>query len=103
MKATDLALFFDNMRRQDITFDVNKLNGTTFKDFFGADGDRTANVEREGVFLTVYVEKDSMCEDFFKESMEEYLKHCVAWLYNSPYNKGNNELMYIIEIEDEQK
>lgn len=102
MKATDLALFFDNMRRQDITFDVNKLNGTTFKDFFGADGDRTANVEREGVFLTVYVVKDSMCEDFFKESMEEYLKYCVAWLYNSPYNKGNNELMYIIEIEDEQ-
>lgn len=102
MKATDLAIFFDNMRRQDITYDVNSLNGISFKDFFGADGDRDADVEREGVFMTVYVAKDSLCEEIFKDSMKEYLKHCVAWLYNSPYS-NNNELMYIIKIEDEQK
>lgn len=96
MKATDLALFLDNMRRQDIAFDVNALNGISFKDFFGAYGDRAATVKREGVFITVYVTKNFLCEDIFKDSMNEYLKNCETWLY-----KSTVELMYIIKIEDE--
>ena len=101
MKATNLALFFDELRRQDITFDVNNLQGSTFKDFFGAEGDTTADVERKGVFLAVYVKNNSLCEDFFKKAKEEYLQHCIEWPYKSPY-EYEDELMYIIEINDEQ-
>lgn len=101
MKVTSLALFFDELRRQDITFDVNNLQGSTFKDFFGAYGDTTADVERNGVFLAVYVQKNSLCEDLFNKYKEEYLQHCTEWLYKSPY-ENEDELMYIIEIIDEK-
>lgn len=38
MKATKLAHFFDCMRRSEICYNVNDLDGVNFKDYFGAKG-----------------------------------------------------------------
>ncbi len=101
MKATKLAHFFDMMSRQMITYDVNDLDGLSFKDFFGAKGVED-DLKRRGTFLTVYVSSNSTSEDFFLESAKENLNHPAIYKYPSPYTENENELMYIIRITNDE-
>lgn len=101
MKATKLAHFFDCMRRQMISFDVNDVNGLSFEDFFGAKGDG-AEQEREGTYLTAYVTDNSVAQDFFLESAKENMGSPTIHKYPSPYTDNENELMYIIKITNDE-
>ena len=101
MKATKLAHFFDCMNRQMIVFDVNDLDGLSFKDFFGAKGVED-DLRRKGTFLTVYVTDNSTSQDFFLESAKKNLNHPAIYKYPSPYRENENELMYIIRITNEE-
>ena len=101
MKATKLAHFFDCMRRQMITYDVNDLDGLSFKDFFGANGVED-DLKRIGTFLSVYVTSNSTSEDFFIESAKKNLNHPAIYKYPSPYTEDKDELMYIIRITNDE-
>ncbi len=100
MKATNLAMFFDELNRQCITFDVSEIEGRNFKDFFGVSGEEI-NEERTGTFLAVYVTANSLCEDCFIDARDKYLNPCECLKYNSPYCV-DGEVVYIIQIEDEK-
>ena len=99
MKATKLAHFFDCMRRSEICYDVNDLDGVNFKDYFGAKG-YGATDERKGTYLTVYVIDNSLNQEFFLDAVKEYMGKPTVHKYTSPYAGDSDELMYILRITD---
>ena len=92
MKATKLAHFFGLMSRLEIRFDVDHLDGFSFKVFFGV----------EGTFLSVYVTDNSLAQDYFIDAAKEDLNYPAIYKYPSPYTEDDNELMYIIRITNEE-
>lgn len=84
-----------------ISYDVNDLDRLSFKEFFGAKGVED-DLKRKGTFLTVYVTDNSVSQDFFIESAKENLDHPAIYKYPSPYADGEDELMYIIRITNDE-
>lgn len=101
MKATKLVHFFDCIFRQGIVFDVNEVDGQSFKDFFGAKGEG-AELKRKGTYLTTYVIDNSVAQDFFLESAKENMESPTIHKYPSPYTDDENELMYIVRITNDE-
>ncbi len=103
MKATKLAHFFDCMRRSEICYDVNDVDGLSFETYFGANGEG-AKDERKGTYLTAYVTDNSLSQDVFLDAIVEYMEAPTIHKYKSPYAGDTNEIMYIVRItEDEDK
>lgn len=101
MKATKLAHFFDCMRRSEICYDVNDLDGLSFETYFGAKGEG-AKDERNGTYLTAYVTDNSLCQDVFLDATKKYMGMQTIHKYASPYISESDELMYIVRIKDEE-
>lgn len=102
MKATNVAKFFEVMSLACITYSVDELYGNTFRHHFGAFGigDR---VEREGLFLAAYVNKNSVSEETLLDNIHLFLDDAVIYKYDSPYQvkeTDEKELMYIVQIKD---
>ena len=107
MKTKEVAKFFDCMRRSDIPFTVDDVN-TNFKTQFGvesgvlgiAEEGHEAIKHREGTFLAVYVLLGSLCNDVLVEALGEYMKGLEWWIFNSPYGEDEDEVVYIINLEE---
>ncbi len=87
------------MRRTEICFDVNDLDGQNFKDFYGAHG-MGAIDEREGTYLAAYVLENSLDQDALLDAIKAYMGTVTIYRYASPYANENNELLYIVRIKD---
>ena len=101
MKATKLASFFGLMSRLEIRFDVDHLDGFSFKVFFGVEGVED-DLKRRGTFLSVYVTDNSLAQDYFIDAAKENLNYPAIYKYPNPYTEDDNELMYIIRITNEE-
>lgn len=103
MKAIKVALFFEMMKNMMIQYSCDKLQGTTFRSYFGAVGLGDAQ-ERNGFFLAAYITDNSVSQDIFMDWVRMYLDDAVVYKYDSPYQEKDvldKELMYIIEIKNE--
>lgn len=100
MKATKLAHFFDCMRRAEVCFDVTDLDGQSFMDYYGAEGDG-AEEERKGTFLSVYVIDNSLNQDTLLDAVKEYMdKDVEIYKFTTLYTLEEDDLIYIIKITD---
>lgn len=103
MKAIKVAEFFEMMKNMMIQYSFDELQGTTFRSHFGAVGLGDTQ-ERYGFFLAVYITDKSVSQDSFMDGVRIYLDDAVVYKYDSPYQEKDvpeKELMYIIEIKDE--
>lgn len=101
MEATKIARFFDIMHLNNICFSVDSV-GSSLRHHFGAKGNG-AEEDRDGVFLAVYVAKNSCDEDCFFDCAKNYLGEPKIYAYKSPYGslgEDTEEMMYIIEVTD---
>lgn len=104
MKAIKVALFFEMMKNMMIQYSCDELQGTTFRSYFGAVGLGDAQ-ERNGFFLAAYITDNSVSQDIFMDWVRMYLDDAVVYKYDSPYQEKDvldKELMYIIEIKNEE-
>lgn len=101
MRATKIAHFFDEMRRSDICYDVNDVDGLSFEAYFGAKG-KGAKAEREGTYVTAYIIDNSLSQDVFLDAVKKYMGTPTIHKYASPYTSESDELMYIVRILDEE-
>lgn len=103
MKAIEVAVFFEMMKRLMIQYSFDELQGTTFRSHFSAVGLGDAQ-ERNGFFLAAYITDNSVLQDGFMEGVRTFLDDAVVYKYDSPYQEKDvleKELMYIIEIKNE--
>lgn len=102
MKATKLATFFGRMSRLMIRFDVDDLDGFSFRDFFGVKGDED-DLKRKGTFVSVYVTDNSLEQDYFIDAVKKNLNYPSIYKYPNPYTEEEGELMYIIRITNDEE
>lgn len=91
------------MKNMMIQYSFDELQGTTFRSHFGAVGLGDTQ-ERYGFFLAAYITDNSVSQDIFMDWVRMYLDDAVVYKYDSPYQEKDvpeKELMYIIEIKDE--
>ncbi len=100
MKATSLAKFFGRLSRLMIGFDVDFIDGYSFRVLFGVQGIED-DLKRKGTFVSVYVRDNSLAQDYFIDATKN-LNHPDIYVYPNPYKEDENELMYIIRITDEE-
>lgn len=101
MKATKLATFFGRMSRLMIRFDVDDLDGISFKNFFGVKGVED-DLKRKGTFVSVCVTDNSLEQCYFIESAKKNLNYPAIYKYPNPYTEDEGELMYIIRITNDE-